>query len=288
MPRIAMPRLALPSFLRQRIWLFVLLGGALFVLASWGERQARYVIALDAPLRARLAAQWAGQAARPPEAEEMRALLQEHIREEVLVREAKARGLDSDDVIVRRRLAQKMDYLLAAQVEPPGEPSEQQLREFFASHAARYAVPARISFRQVPFDLIEQGDIETERRALVRTLRTRPDAWRDVGEPSMLPRAWVRRDLEDVRRNFGDDFADALQGLAERRAAQNREGAWEGPIESTYGDHFVQIQDYTPGRAVASFDAVRSRLRQDWQSAALEQRKNESYEALRQNYLVLP
>lgn len=272
----------LPSFLRQRIWLFVLVGGALFALASWGERRAQYVIALDPALRARLAAQWAGQANRPPDPDEMRGLLQAHIREEVLVREARRRGLEGDDVIVRRRLAQKMDYLLAAEAEAPGEPSEAQLQAFFARHAARYAQPARISFRQIPFDPVEQGEVAAARAALRRTLAARPDAWRELGGPSMLPRAWLRRNLDEVRRNFGTEFAASLQRLAQTPSA-----AWQGPVDSAYGAHFVQIQDYRPAQA-ASYEAVRSQLAKDWQSAELERQKNEAYDALRADYIILP
>ena len=273
-------RLALPSFLRQRIWLFVLLGGALFALASWGERRAQYVIVLDGQVRARLAAQWAGQANRPPDPSEMRSLLQAYIREEVLVRAARARALQADDVIVRRRLAQKMDYLLDAETVAPDEPSEQQLREFFARHAERYGAPARISFRQIPFDPVEQGDREAERRALQRTLAARPDAWRELGEPSMLPRAWLQRDMTDVRRDFGAAFVAALQ-----RLAQSQSDDWQGPIVSTYGEHFVQIEAYAPARA-AAYDEVRARLRADWASADLARQKDAAYDALRRQYSV--
>jgi hypothetical protein len=79
-----------------------------------------------------------------------------HIREEVLYREALAMGLDRDDTIVRRRMAQKMEFL-TDDVVGAAEPDDAALQRFFAENAARYAKPARVSFRHVYFSKEKRG-----------------------------------------------------------------------------------------------------------------------------------
>src|SRR6185436_15580919 len=91
-----------------------------------------------------------------PDAKELRGLVTAHIREEVLCREALALGLDRDDTIVRRRLAQKMEFL-TGDLAGGAEPNEAAVRDFFETNAGRYARPAQVSFRHVYFSRDKRG-----------------------------------------------------------------------------------------------------------------------------------
>ena len=95
---------------------FLLLGAALFALNVWRQKQrpaenATPRIEVTAAVVERLRSGYERQFHRTPDEDELRGLVTAHVREEVLCREALAMGLDRDDTIVRRRLAQKMEFL---------------------------------------------------------------------------------------------------------------------------------------------------------------------------------
>ncbi len=110
------------------------------------------------------------QFGKSPDAEELRGLVTAHIREEVLCREALALGLDRDDTIVRRRLAQKMEFL-TDDLAGAAEPEDAAVRNFFETNAARYAKPAQVSFRHVYFSKEKRGAKARKRRRVKRSRR---------------------------------------------------------------------------------------------------------------------
>jgi hypothetical protein len=55
---------------------------------------------------------WARQWQRPPNEQELRGLIADYVKEALLAREARALGLDEHDTVVRRRLAQKLEFLV--------------------------------------------------------------------------------------------------------------------------------------------------------------------------------
>ena len=102
----------MPDWLRRlaqdRLVWFVVLGLALFGADRLLQARSQNIIKIDLPLVEKLVAQWEGQTERLPNARELDALIEGYIREEILVREAARLGLDGDDIIIRRRLAQKV------------------------------------------------------------------------------------------------------------------------------------------------------------------------------------
>ncbi len=84
-------------------------------------------------------------------------MIERQIREEVLYCEALAMGLGQNDAVVRRRLAQKFEFIstdLAAQVEP----SDTDLADYLAAHADEFEAPGRISFMQVYLKADKRGE----------------------------------------------------------------------------------------------------------------------------------
>ena len=103
------------KLLRDPLLHFVILGAALFGvyaqvtgLVSSGDVRR---IEIDPPQIEFLAGAFERQWGRPPTPQELRGLIDSRVREEVLYREALAVGLDRDDVVVRRRMVQKMEFL---------------------------------------------------------------------------------------------------------------------------------------------------------------------------------
>lgn len=109
-------------WLREPLLHFLILGALIFAInAAFGPRGATGNARIDVSdadierLRALAAKQWNHEPAPP----QLSALVQAFVREEILYREALAMGLDRDDVIVRRRLAQKMEFLAQEDVHAP-------------------------------------------------------------------------------------------------------------------------------------------------------------------------
>ncbi len=104
-----------------------------------------------------LSSAWARQWRRPPTRAELDGLITNHIREEILYREALAMGLDSDDTIVRRRMVQKIEFLTEDLIDQI-EPTEEQLLEDFEEHSEDYREPELRSFTHIFFSLDQRGN----------------------------------------------------------------------------------------------------------------------------------
>jgi len=175
-------------------------------------------------------------------------------------------GLDRDDVIVRRRLAQKMAFVsddLAVVAEPP----EGELREYFNAHRETYTTPDLYALRHVYFNPDRHTTLDADAQRALQRL-TRGANADEVGDPFMLPRELADVSREDIVRDFGSSFADAVTG--------STPGSWSGPVRSPFGVHLVKLESHTPSSA-ARFEDVRDTVR----DAYLAQKQREANAALR-------
>ena len=275
------------AWLREPLLRFLLVGLALFVVYDVRHRddgprgQGRIELTPD-DLR-QIGVAWVAQGRPAPSADEMRSLVDARVREEILYREALALGLDKDDAIVRRRLAQKMEFLFE-DVAALREPGADELRRWFAAHAERFTIPARATFRHVYFSPDRRGArAHDEAAAALATLaheRMESPLAARLGDPFMFQDYYAERTPEDVAKAFGPAFARALFVLAP--------GAWAGPIESGYGWHLVWVDTATPAR-VPALEEAESDVRTAWvedQRAAI---REQAFAAMRARYeVVLP
>ncbi len=275
--------------LREPLVHFLLIGALLF--AVYGAVQklqgnsspAPYRIELTADdlrqLRLAFAAQWQ----RLPSPQEFQNALEAKIREEVLYREALALGLDKDDTIVKRRLAQKMDFL-SEDVATAHEPTTQELSAWFMNHHQEFALPARASFRHLffGFDRRAQNAQQDAARAL-KTLAGKPEDYPPaaaLADRFMLQDYYRERTAEQLAKDFGSKFAQAL--------FRQTPGSWQGPVESGYGWHLVWIDSLIPER-VPAFEEIEPDVRSRWLSEQHAEYKRKAYEAMRARYqVVLP
>ena len=105
--------------------------------------------------------EWESRWNRPPTREEIDGLIQSYIKEDVLYRQAVSMGLNEDDPITRRRMAQKLEFLtsdLAMMVQPEAG----ELEQYFDDNSEAYQAPDRMTFRQVFFDPDSRGDSTLE------------------------------------------------------------------------------------------------------------------------------
>jgi hypothetical protein len=266
--------------LREPLLHFLGLGAGIFALfaAVAGDDPSARRVVVEPGMVASLAATFQATWQRPPTPGELEGLVADHVREEILYREAAALGLDRDDVIVRRRMRQKME-LLAESFGEEVVPVEAELEAWLREHPERYRSEARVSFRQVYLSPERGAALEADAERLLAALRADgasldPAA---LGDRIGLPPALRDAPLSDVARHFGDGFAARLEAASP--------GEWTGPVESGYGAHLVRIESRVEGR-LPELAEVREAVRRDWQSARTRDARERFYEALREGYDV--
>jgi PPIC-type PPIASE domain len=227
--------------LREPIVHFLALGSLLFACFEWqGGGIAGSRIVLSRGMIQHLSAGFASTWQRPPNEAELKGLVDDYVREEIATREAIAMGLDKDDTILRRRLRQKLEFLVEDAADVP--PNEADLQAWLDAHPEAFRIEPRVALRQVYVSRDRRG---AAAEAYARSLRKRlqaagPDARiEEIGDPLMLPSEIELSPLGDVSRLFGPAFADRVAGL--------EPGRWAGPLESGYGLHLVLVRERVEG-----------------------------------------
>jgi hypothetical protein len=262
---------------REPLLHFMLLGALLFWI--YGALNRGALVAPDEILvdRARLesiAAQFQRTWLRPPTAEELQGLIDSWVREEVLYREGIAQGLDRDDPVVRRRVAQKLTAM--ADVQTSAEASEAELQAWLDAHLDSYRIEPRYTLQQVYFDPERHGArLEAEVAAALAALAQGSAA--APGDATLLPALLDAAPISEIARVFGQDFATAVAALPV--------GGWQGPVSSGYGVHLVEIRFREPGRAPALAE-VRDAVERDLLRARADQSAEAFYQSLRQRFNV--
>ena len=192
---------------------------------------------------------------RPPTREELEALVDRHIKDEVLYREAVALGFDREDPALRRRLATKLEFL-ARNAGAALEPTGAELQAFLDAHPERYAAAPRRHFVQVFLSEESRGArAEADARALLASLRADPDQEAaQLGDTILLEAEQPLATDAEVTGRFGSSFTEGLFAL--------QVGPWGGPIRSGFGLHLVRVIEEEPGGA-ARLEQVRARVRND-------------------------
>jgi hypothetical protein len=269
--------------LREPLIQFVILGAALLLVYGvatdlFSSDEGRMIEMSEAEIGL-LAQTFQGQWQRPPTEQELRGLVDARVREEVLYREALAVGLDRDDMVVRRRMVQKME-LLSQDLALLVDPTDQELQAFFQEHQDDYLVPPLVSFSHVYFNLDRRGAAaEDEARHILEEIRAQdpqPRRAPDLGDRFMLQYDYSLLSPLDVQRQFGARFAEALFEL---------EPGWHGPIVSGYGLHLVNVGERVESR-VPAYEQVRDQLVNDFNRMRRERAIEALYEGLLEGYEV--
>ncbi|MGI9430817.1 MAG: peptidyl-prolyl cis-trans isomerase [Myxococcota bacterium] len=253
-----------------------LLGGALLfgLYAQVGDapdRRDRVIIG-EAEVE-RLATTFARTWMRPPTRAELDGLIDDFITEEILYREALELGLDRNDLVIRRRLRQKMEFLAQDLSNPTAD--DTALQAFLAENPDRFREPERWSFRQAFFDPERDGAARAE--ASLAGLRADPDAAGRPGDPTLLPDTLESASVREIDGTLGEGFA--------ARLAAAEVGEWSGPYPSSFGLHLVLVRERTPGRLPA-LDEIRPVVEREW-SAAERRELNERFESgIRERYEI--
>jgi hypothetical protein len=261
---------------------FLVLGAALFGLYSLVDKEdneAPEQIVISEQRIVTLAEGFARTWRRPPTEAELQGLVEDHIRDEVFYREGRAAGLDRDDVIIRRRVRQKMEFLVDDMAAE--EPLDEQLAAYLAANPERFRTEDRLTFRQIFLSATRRGSsLEGDAKEIAEAL-TRASAPADpteLGDPFLLGEEFRQMSESGVASTFGEEFAKQLAGV--------EPGRWQGPIPSSFGAHFVFIDERTKA-GVSSLDTVREAVKREWLNERRIEAENKLYRTLRDRYQIV-
>lgn len=236
---------------------FFVAGALIFGLyLATGEQRAGTpdAIVISQNEQANMSAVFARTWGRPPTPEELAGLIEARIREELLYREARALGLEEGDLVVRRRMAQKVEFIFD-DLEAGRDPTDAELEAFYDETADRYGVEPLLSFRQVYLGAERRGpELLEDAKAIVASLEGGVDP-ASMGDRTLLPAEMDGATPDNIAGVFGKTFSEAI--------ADAPVGAWIGPVPSDYGSHVVRVTDRSPARA-RPFEEVREAVLRDW------------------------
>jgi len=270
--------------LREPLFQFAILGVVFFfvysVAADRLASRESATIRITASEIELLSATFQRQWQRPPIENELENLVEARIREEVLYREALAVGLDTNDMVVRRRMVQKME-MLSQDLALLADPTDAELQAFFDDNKEDYRISPRVSFSHVYFNADRRGATveEDALRALaeIRAQSPPPQSAPDRGDRFMLGYDFSDASTEEVAREFGQQFAGTLVEL---------DPGWQGPVLSGYGLHLVFLEKRVEGR-IPNWTEVRDRLVMDYNRTRSDRARDALYKGLLQKYEVV-
>ncbi len=211
----------LKRWLHEPLLHFLLIGIALFAVYAYAHRGRNGVessrqIALSLDELRQMDMYFESQWHRQPTPAEFQAMVEDKVREEVLYREALAMGLDKDDTIVKRRMAQKMQFL-AEDVAAAHEPSTSELKAWFDKNSNKFALPSRYSFRHLYFSPDKRGkNAEDDAAKALTKITGQPEdstLAASLADQFMFQDYYGDRAPEALAKEFGPQFVVALENL---------------------------------------------------------------------------
>jgi hypothetical protein len=264
---------------------FLVIGACIYgAYALFGAPEENFrdtTIIVDSNRINAMISQWERRWNRLPTREEIDGLIQTYIREDVLYRQAVAMGLNEDDPITRRRMAQKLQFL-TSDLSMMQQPLEGELEKYFSEKAGSYRGEDMISFTQVFIDPDKREDATLSDAAeILAQLKAagEPDAGTfQAGDRLILQNNFSSATELEIRRQLGSGFAEVVMTL--------EPGQWHGPVLSGYGVHLVYVYEFVKAPP-AVFENVQARVLEDWHEEKREQFNADFLESLKSRYQIV-
>lgn len=261
---------------------FLILGSGLFLLfyiTGDKPRERPDEIVITAGHIDRLVEGWNRTWRRSPTQQELQGLIDNYITEEVLYREALALGLDEDDLVIRRRLRQKMEFI-TQDILKNSEATEEELEAFLENNPEKFRQNARVTFTHIYLSRDQRGEaIQNDAKVLLKELNVQNREVNSAafGDPFQLPYQYQSLTKTEIGNLFGPEFANRLFEI--------RPEQWTGPVESGYGVHLVLVRERVEER-MPRLAEVRETVRREWLSERCREANNAVIRELRERYTI--
>nr|WP_084799509.1 peptidylprolyl isomerase [Bradyrhizobium sp. Ai1a-2] len=252
---------------REPLVHFVLLGAIIFGIDAALRPPAKddKVITVTKAMRKSFIDNFDEDKERVPSDSELEKMIDSWVASEILYREGKALGVDRGDDMIRDRIAFKLQLLIFDQVRV-AQPTEEQLRAWFADNHERFDEPEQVGFYLTP-----ATDEATAQRQLEDIT-----GQRESEELRNQTRAILGRPIASLSPSFGESFRDALLAMPE--------GQWK-VVQSKEGWHVVRLDSRRPG-ALAKFEDVQEEAAKLWYSEETRKQAWEAVSRLKASYKV--
>ncbi|HVZ73349.1 MAG TPA: peptidylprolyl isomerase [Polyangia bacterium] len=256
-------------WLREPLLHFIALGGILFGLDRLLITRADdpHLIVVSAEVDREAIETFKAARGHDPNAEELTALRQVWLDNEVLYREGLAMQVDKGDPAIRERVIFKALSVVDSNVKIPAI-SEADLQKWFEAHRDKYDEPGRFDFEEAA--LSGEGT-EAAVRAFVAALEAGMP-----GDTKAGLRMFKGRPLSNLVQSYGADFAQAL--------AASKPGVWQA-MKTKDGWRAIKL-DAIKAAQPASFARMRNVVLQDWKDDVGSQQRTDAVRALAKKYTI--
>jgi len=263
---------------------FLFLGMLLFFLTSYirqhRDKESREII-VDNERIGLMVMNFKTQTGDLPNKEQLDAMIENYIREEISYREAKKMGLDKDDEIIRRRLSQKFDFLQTDLIEDK-QPSLEELKEFYSKHPLLFQTETTVSFSHIYFSTDNITDNIAKQKALTvlqQLKKTKLFRAPEKGDRFPLQYDYTDQSALDIQQNFGgrNNILDTLFN-----AAIN---TWVGPVRSGYGWHLLFISNRNKAVEIP-FASIKEDVKSKWLEATKQSQNKKTFDKLEEKYII--
>jgi hypothetical protein len=270
------------NWIKEPLLHFMLLGGMIFAAFAWfDENDGAGTSGITVSLRQQenLAKTFERTWQRPPSQPELEGLIVDYLRQEIAYRESQRMQLDRDDIVIRRRLRQKLE-MLAEDIALLAPPTDVELQEFLDANPERFMLPTVLTIRQIYFN-DDEDTAHAERVANDLLGQLTSDAsgvdLDSAGDQSMLPPVLESVRATELNSLFGSGFSEAVTELAL--------GGWGGPVRSGYGLHLVRVDERIDGY-LPDLEEISSAVQRDWMSVRRTEAIDGLYDRLAENFTI--
>jgi len=270
-------KMSIKQLWREPLVHFLLIGAALFVfygLTSDVGSEAPNRIVVNSNQVQQLAANFKRTWMRPPTEDELTALAENHVREEVFYREALAMGLDQNDPLVRRRMRMKLEFILEDLSSQ--NVTDKVLATYLKQHPDKFRREAKLSFQQVFLNPEKRKDLDSDAKKLLASLYAGATP-QSLGDPILVPAEFSLATQSEIARSFGEGFAEDAIKLTP--------GGWTGTVHSAYGAHLLKVSERVDARMPALAE-IRPLVEREYLVQKREKQKDLAYQTLREGYEV--
>lgn len=266
------------KILKEPFFHFLALGAFIFAAYAWlGDGDDAGQIVVTRGQQDNLVSTFKQSWQRPPTAEEFQGMLEDYIRQEIAYREASEMELDRNDIIIRRRLRQKLE-LLTEDLASMTPPTTEEIAAFYEVRKENYRADPRFSFQQLYFSADQRTEKAREEAiGALEHLAAGGSEAEIAADVISLPRAMRDASRREVAATFGTGFADALAALPEE--------SWAGPVESGFGLHLVRVARHTEAQIIP-LEKVWPVVRNDLLAERRQQAVKDLYDRLADNYRI--
>ena len=277
---------ALFRLLKEPLIQFLLIGACIYgvydLFGAPPEEDADLTVLVDANRINGYVAQWQSRWNRPPTRAELDGVINQYVREEILYRQAVALGLNEDDPITRRRMAQKLEFM-TSDLARVIEPTDAELEAWFQENIEEFSSPDLLTFTQIFFDPDARDETTLDdAAALLAQLQQagEPDPETLEGGDQFMLQSYFQSATElEIRKQLGTGFTTSLMELAP--------GEWHGPVLSGFGVHLVYVYEHSQAPPPVLSDEVRPRVLEAWQAEQTQAFNEKFYDALKSRYDIV-